>query len=125
MSGMYVSRRRSVGKYDCCLYGVVWAVKGGGDHPVPRYSYGGPRVELWRASDWLKNDKKRLKIQESRPTRVYLGFIRLKSGTMRFEPMAGLVRCSFDLIAERTCFWPQMDHVHMFLAAVQKITTEM
>ena len=69
------------------------------------------------ASDWLKNDKKQLKVNQSRQTRVYLGFIRPKTGTTRFGPMAGLVGCAFDLIAECTCFWPQTDQVYLFLAA--------
>ena len=54
--------------------------------------------ELWKASDGLKNDKKQLKVKQSRQTRVYLGFIRPKTGNMRFRPMAGLVGCTFDLI---------------------------
>ena len=54
----HVSRRRRVGRYECCSYGVVWGVKSGGGPPVPRHS--------WRASDWLKNDKNRLKIKQSR-----------------------------------------------------------
>ena len=83
-----------------------WVVKSGGGPLVPRHSYGGHRVELWRASDWLKNDKKRLKIKQSRQTRVYLGYIRTKSGTMRSGLMAGLAGYTCDLISERTCFWP-------------------
>ena len=64
-----------------------------------------------------KNDKKQLKIKQSRQSRVYLGFIKKKTGTMRFGPMAGLVGCGFDLILECTCFRPQTDQVHPFLAA--------
>ena len=67
---------REAGRYECCSYGVVWGVKSGGGPPVPRYSYGGHRVDLWRASDWPKNDKKRLKIKQIRQPRVYLGYIR-------------------------------------------------
>ena len=63
-------------------------------------------MELWKASDWLKNDKKQLKVMKRRQTRVYLGFTRPTTGTMRFGPMAGLVGCAFDLIVECTCFWP-------------------
>ena len=44
-------------------YGVVWGVKSGGDPPVPRHSHGGRRVELWRSSDSVKTDNKRLKIR--------------------------------------------------------------
>ena len=54
---MYVSRLRSVGRYECCSFGVVWGVKSEGGPPVPRHSCGGHTVELWRASDRLKNDK--------------------------------------------------------------------
>ena len=32
------------------VYGVVWGVEGGGGLPVGRHSYGGLRVEQWRAS---------------------------------------------------------------------------
>ena len=48
---------------------------------------------------------------------MYLGFIRPKTGTMRFGPMAGLVGCAFYLILECTRFWPQTDQVYLFLAA--------
>ena len=65
--------------------------------PVRRHSYG-HRVELWRAFDSLNNDKKQLKVKQSRRTQVHLGFIRPKTGTMRFGPMAGLVGCVFDMI---------------------------
>ena len=99
----------------CCSHGMVWGVEGEWGLPVRRHSYGGNRVEPWRASDWLKNDEKQLKAKQSRQTRVYLGFIRPKTGTMRFGPMAGLVGCAFDLLLElpgfgpnrprHTCFW--------------------
>ena len=62
--------RREAGRYMCRWCGVVWAVEGGGSLPVRRHSYRGHGVELWRIGDWLKNDKKHLK--------VYLGFIRQK-----------------------------------------------
>ena len=43
---------------------LVWRrMGGGGGLPVRRHSYGGHRVELWRASDWLKNDKKTVESQ--------------------------------------------------------------
>ena len=100
-------------------------MKSGGGSPVPRHSYGGHTVDLWRASDWVKNDQKRLEITQSRQARVYLGYIRPKSSTMRSGPMAGLAGYNLDLISERTCFWPQTDQVHLFLAAAQKTTTEM
>ena len=68
---------------------LVWRrLEGGGGLPVRRHSYGGRRVEVWRASDWLQNDKKQLKVKQSRQTQVYLGFVRRKTGTMRFGPMA-------------------------------------
>ena len=70
--------RREAGRYVCCWCGVVWDVEGGGDLPVRRHSYRGHRVELWRIADRLKNDKKQLKVKQSRQTRVYLGFIRQK-----------------------------------------------
>ena len=99
----------------CCgSYGVVWGVEGGGGLPVRRHSCGGHRVELWRASDWLKNDKKQLKVKQSRQTRVYLGFIRPKTGTMRFGPMAGLVGCAFYLILECTYFGPNGPGISVF-----------
>ena len=62
-----------------------------------------------------------MKVKQRRQTRVYLGFIRPKTGTMRFGPMAGLVGCAFDLILECTCFWPQTDHVYLFLATALHI----
>ena len=74
----------------CCSYGVVWGVEGGRGLPFRRHSHGGHRPELCRASDWLENDKKLLEVKQSRQTRVYLGYIRPKTGTLRFGPMAGL-----------------------------------
>ena len=47
--------------------------------PTPRHSYGGHRVQLWRASDWRENDKERLKVKQSRQSgvpRLYLAKIR-------------------------------------------------
>ena len=104
----------------CCSYRVVLGVGARGGLPVRRHSYRGHTVELWRASDWLKNDKAQLKVKQSRQTRVYLGFIRPKTGTMRFGPMAGLVRCAFHLIVQCTCFWPQTDQVYLFWDAAHK-----
>ena len=46
------------GRYVCCSCGVVWGVEGGRGIPVLRRSYREHRVELWRAFDWLKNDRK-------------------------------------------------------------------
>ena len=64
--------------------GVVCGVEGVGGLPVRRHSYGGHRVELWRASDWLNNDKKQLKVKRSRQTQVYLEFEEAKIGTTSF-----------------------------------------
>ena len=112
---MDVFRQRCVSRYVCCSYGVVLGVKGGGGLPVRQNSYAGHRVNLLRASDWLKNGKKKqLKVKQSRQTRVYLGFNGPKTGTMRFGPMAGLVGCAFDLILECTCFWLQTAQVYPF-----------
>ena len=47
----------------CCSYGVMWGVEGGGGLPVRRQSYGRQRVELWRASDWLKKRQKTVESQ--------------------------------------------------------------
>ena len=59
---------------------MVWGVEGGGGLPVRQHSQGGHRVvELWKASDWLKKDKKQLKVKESRQARVYLGFYPAKN----------------------------------------------
>ena len=71
---------------------------------------------------WLAKirKKKQLKVNQSIQARVYLGFVRPKTGTMRFGPMAGLVGCAFDLILECTCFWPQTDQVYLILAASQR-----
>ena len=68
---------------------------------------------------WLAKirKKKQLKVNQSIQARVYLGFVRPKTGTMRFGPMAGLVGCVFKLIVECTCFWPRKNHVYLFLAA--------
>ena len=101
----------------CCSYGVVWGVEGEGGLAVRRYWYGRHRVELWRASEWLKNDEKHLKVKQSRQTCVYLGYIPPKTSTMFFGPMPGLVGRAFDLILECTCFWPGTDQVYLFLAA--------
>ena len=83
MCRMYVSRRRCVGRYVCCSCGVVWGVKGGGVSPYLGirmggigWMYGGPLIGK-------KNYEKRLKIKQSRQTRVYMGFILPNSGTMR------------------------------------------
>ena len=78
--------------------GVGCGMEDGGGLPVRRHSYGGHRVELWRASDRLKNDKKQLKVKQSRQTQVYLEFKEAKTGTMSFGPMAGLVGRVFNLI---------------------------
>ena len=43
---MCVSRRRCIGRYVCCSYGVVWGVEGGRGLPVRRHSCGGHRMEL-------------------------------------------------------------------------------
>ena len=75
---------------------MVRDVEGGGGLPIRRHSYGGHMVEIWRTSDWLKNDKKQLNVKQSRHTRVYPDFIQLKTGTMCFAPMAGLAGCAFD-----------------------------
>ena len=66
-----------------------------------------------------------MKMKQSRQPRVYLGYIRPKSGTIGSGPMAGLAGYTFDLIPERACFWPQTGQVHFFLAAAQKMATEM
>ena len=98
-----VSRRGCRGRYVCCCsYGVLWAVMvwcgllwrgvGCGEWsglPVRRHSYGGHRVELWRPSDWLKNDKKQLKVKKSRQNRVYLDFIRPKAGQCALDQRQG------------------------------------
>ena len=96
-----------------CSYGVVWRVEGVSPYVGIRmggigWNYGGPLIGS-------KTTKKQLKVKQSRQTRVYLGFIRPKTGTMRFGPMAGLVGCAFDLLLElpgfgpnrprHTCFW--------------------
>ena len=72
-----------------------------------------------------KKRRKTVKIKESRQTRVSIDYIRLKSGTMRSGPTAGLAGYTFDLVSERACFWPQTDQVHLFFAVDQKMTTEM
>ena len=112
---MYVPQLRSVGRYECCSYSVVKGVKSGGGPLVPRHSYGGHTVKLWRASDWVKNDKKRLKFKQSRQARVYLGYIRPKSSTMRSGSTAGLAGYNFDLISERTYLFSAPDQVQLQL----------
>ena len=78
-------------------WGVVWRVER--ISPYVGIRMGGIGwMELWRASDWLRNDKKQLKVKQSRQTQVYLGFNGAKTGTMGFGPMAGLVGCVFCLI---------------------------
>ena len=105
---------------------LVWRGVGCGGwrgvSPLRRHSYTGRghRVELWRISDWPRNDKKQLKVKQSRQTRVFLGFFRPKISTTRFGPMTGLVGYVFDLIFCCTCFWPRTDQVYLFLAASQR-----
>ena len=48
-----------------------------------------------------------MKVKQSKQTRVYLGCIRPKPGTMRLGPMTGLVGCVFYLIFECTCLDPK------------------
>ena len=67
--------------------------------------------------DWIKNDKKQLNVKQSRQTLMYLGFIWPNTCTIRFGPMAGRVRCVFDLIYQFTFFHPQTDRVYLLLAA--------
>jgi len=62
-----------------------WRVEGGRGLPVRRHSYGAHTGELCRASDWLKNDKKRLKVKLSRQ----LGCIWASSGRKQ-------VQCALD-----------------------------
>ena len=107
------------GIYVCCWCGVVWGVEGGGGLPLRRHSCRGHRVGLWRIPDWLKNDK----VKQSRQTRVYLGFTRPNTGTMRSGPMAVLVGCAFELIFECNRVLPQPDQLHLFFAAVLYIST--
>ena len=96
---MDVFRQRCVSRYVCCSYGVVLGVKGGGGLPVRQNSYAGHRVNLLRASDWLKNGKKKqLSVKQSRQTRVCLGYIQPKTGTTRFGAMAKLMGCVLFLI---------------------------
>ena len=45
----------------------------------------------YRGLLWLAEKGHQLKDKQSRQTRVYLGFVQPKTGTMRFGPMAGLV----------------------------------
>ena len=87
---IYVSRRKCVGRYYTCLARIWLGVGfgGGGGLPVGRHSYGGHGVELWRAS-LTKKRPKQLKVKQNRQTRVYLGFIRPKTGTTRFGPIGG------------------------------------
>ena len=70
-------------------------MEGGGDLPVRRRSYTGHRVELWGASDWLKNGKKQLNVQQSRPNSDVPGLY--PALAMRFRPLEGLVGCVFLL----------------------------
>ena len=52
-----------------------------------------------------KRQKKHLKIKQSRQIRVYLGFLRPKTGTARFRTNGrGFVGCDLDLILECTLF---------------------
>ena len=52
-------------------WGVVWRVER--ISPYVGIRMGGIGwMELWRASDWLRNDKKQLKVKQSRQTQVYL-----------------------------------------------------
>ena len=107
--------RREAGRDVCCSYDVVWGVEGGGGLSVRWHSYGKHRVERWRASDWLRNDKKQLKVTQKGQTRVCTWALSgQKKGTMRLGPMAGLVGCVFDLILACTCFRPQTDQVYLF-----------
>ena len=89
----------------------VWRVEG--VSPYVDIRLGGIR---WNYGSMIgkKIDKNQLKVKQSRQTRVYLGCIQPKSGTMRFGPMAGLVGCVLYLISEYTCFWPQTDRYTFF-----------
>ena len=50
--------------------GVAWGVmcdlEGAGDLLLPRHSYSGHIVELWKIADWLKNDIEQLKVKLGR-----------------------------------------------------------
>ena len=115
-AGAACGRHEAGRQYVCCSCGVVRDVEGGGGLIVRRHSYRGNAPELWRISDGLKNDKKQLKVKQSRQTRVFLGFFRPKISTTRFGPMTGLVGYVFDLIFCCTCFWPRTDQVYLCLA---------
>ena len=102
----------------CCSCGVVWVVKGGGGLPVHRHSYRGHRVELWRISDWLQNDKKK-KVE----SQAYSGKPALypaKTDTTRYPPTIGLVGRAFYLILVCTFFRHQTDQMYLFLAAAHR-----
>ena len=74
----------------------VWRV--GGVSPYVGIRIGGIGWNYGGSLIGKKTTKKQLKVKQSRQARVYLGFIRPKTGTMRFGPMAGLVEFVFYLI---------------------------
>ena len=80
------------------------------------WNYGGSLIGY-------KTTKKKLKVKQSRQTRVCLRFT-LQKQAMRYRPMAGLVGCVYDLILVCTCFWPQTDQVYLFLAASLDINAQ-
>ena len=105
---------------------LVWRGVGCGGwrgvSPLRRHSYTGRghRVELWRISDWPRNDKKQLKVKQSRQTRVCLRFILQKQAQCVLDQWQGSWGAFLDLIIVCTCFWPQTDQVYLFLAASQR-----
>ena len=50
----------------CVAWGVMCDLEGAGDLLVRRHSYSGHMVELWKITDWLKNDIEQLKVTLSR-----------------------------------------------------------
>ena len=96
---------------------MVRDAEGGGGLPVRRHSYRGHRVELWRIAEWEKTTKKNSRKSSRVDNSGVPGLYPAKAGTTRFGPMAGLAVCVFLLDFSITCFWPQTDKVHLFLAA--------
>lgn len=59
----------------------------------------GHKGELGSASDWIQNEKNKLKVKLSRQTPVYLSLNETEVGPAHFEPMPGLVGCDLKSVS--------------------------
>ena len=101
----------------CVTRVATRGVEDGGSLQILRLPYKGQRVELWRASDWLKHDQRPLKAKQSRQTRVKLLEVSGKNQVNEFWTIGRARGVRFDFILVNTCLWPQTDEGYKLVQA--------